>query len=108
VGIGEGGEEIIVGVGVGGNVEFETCLPYSESLERDKSKDFTCLDFSGIPTTNNTAERILRPLVIKSKLTFWSKTSNWASMMEVIFSVVFSFLAKNIDNFFEQYLQLAS
>jgi len=77
-----------------------------ESLKRDKQKYFTCLEFDWIPTTNNTAERVLRPLVIKRKLSFWSKTSDWARMMEVIYSIVFSLLAKSTTNFFDRYLAL--
>ena len=50
--------------------EPEKMLKIKESLGRDKKKYFTCLKFEGIPTTNNTAERVLRPLVIKRKLSF--------------------------------------
>jgi hypothetical protein len=50
--------------------EPEKMHKIKESLERDKEKYFTCLKFEGIPTTNNTAERVLRPLVIKRKLSF--------------------------------------
>ena len=52
---------------------------------RDKDKYFTCLNFEWIPTTNNTAERVIRPLVIKRKVIFGSKTDAWSRMMEVIF-----------------------
>ena len=86
--------------------EPEKLRKIKESLIKNKSKYFTCLDFPWIPTTNNTAERVLRPLVIKRKLCFWSKTSNWATMMEVIFSVVFSLLAKSKSMFFDRYLAI--
>jgi hypothetical protein len=49
---------------------------------------------------------VLRPLVIKRKLSFWSKTSNWARMMEVIYSIVYSLLASSSTNFFDRYLAL--
>lgn len=86
----------------------EKMLKIKESLQRDKQKYFTCLEFHGVPTTNNTAERVLRPLVIKRKLSFWSKTSSWARMMEVVYSIVFSLLAKSQTNFFDNYLALAN
>ena len=86
--------------------EPEKLKKIKESLERDKRKYFTCLDFKDIPTTNNTAERALRPLVIKRKLSFGSKTSDGARMMEVIYSIVFSLLAKSKQNFFDRYLAL--
>ncbi len=88
--------------------EPEKMLKIKESLQRDKEKYFTCLAFEWIPTTNNTAERVLRPLVIKRKLSFWSKTSDWARMMEVIYSIVFSLLAKSTTNFFDRYFALTS
>ena len=88
--------------------EPEKMIKIKESLQRDKQKYFTCLEFEWIPTTNNTAERVLRPLVIKRKLSFWSKTSDWARMMEVIYSIVFSLLAKSTTNFFDRYLALTS
>ena len=88
--------------------EPEKMIKIKESLQRDKKKYFTCLEFEWIPTTNNTAERVLRPLVIKRKLSFWSKTSDWARMMEVIYSIVFSLLAKSTTNFFDRYLALTS
>jgi transposase len=59
-----------------------------------------------VPTTNNTAERVLRPLVIKRKLCFGSKTMNGANIMEVLYSVVFSLMAKSRSNFFDNYLAL--
>lgn len=76
------------------------------SLKKNKEKYFTCLHHEWVPTTNNTAERVLRPLVIKRKLCFGSKTMNGANIMEVLYSVVFSLMAKSRSNFFDNYLAL--
>ncbi len=77
-----------------------------KSLKKNKEKYFTCLYHEGVPTTNNVAERVLRPLVIKRKLSFWSKTSDWASVMEVLYSIVFSLLGESRSNFFDRYFAL--
>lgn len=77
-----------------------------KSLIKNKEKYFTCMYNEWVPTTNNTAERVLRPLVIKRRLSFGSKTSDWATVMEVLYSVTFSLLAKSKSNFFDAYLAL--
>jgi transposase len=63
-------------------------------IRKNIDKYLTCLKFLHVPTTNNTAERVLRPLVIKRKLSFWSKTHDGATMMEVLYSVMYSLFAK--------------
>lgn len=73
------------------------------SLAKNKAKYFTCVHHAGVPTTNNTAERMLRPLVIKRKLCFGSKTANGASIMEVLYSVVYSLIAYSRTHFFYNY-----
>jgi transposase len=46
-----------------------------------------CVRQPAIPMTNNKAERSLRPLVIKRKLSFGSKTQKGADVMSVLLSV---------------------
>lgn len=75
-------------------------------IRNNLEKYLTCLKFTGVPTTNNTAERVLRPLVIKRKLSFWSKTHDWASMMEILYSVMYSFVAKFGNATFTHFLSL--
>lgn len=84
--------------------EPEKLRKIKDWLKRDKDKYFTCLEYSNVPTTNNAAERALRPLVIKRKISFWNKTMQWAQMMEVIYSVVYTLLAESKSNFFTRYL----
>jgi hypothetical protein len=47
---------------------------YKETALKECEKYFTCLENEGIPCDNNKAERILRPLVLKRKNCFGSKT----------------------------------
>lgn len=65
---------------------------------------FTCLTVDGIPPDNNRAERDLRPLVIKRKKSFGSKTEAGAKALEVILSVVWSTWRRDRTNFW-QYMQ---
>lgn len=88
--------------------EPEKLLNIRKSLLKNKDKYFTCIRNPWVPTTNNVAERWLRPLVIKRKLSFWSKTQDWAQAMERLYSVVFSITAKHKNNFFDHYLKVRS
>jgi transposase len=65
---------------------------------------FTCLTVDGIPSDNNRAERDLRPLVIKRKKSFGSKTEQGAKALEVVLSVVWSTWRRDRATFW-QYLQ---
>lgn len=49
-----------------------------------------CVLLPDIPMTNNKAERALRPLVIKRKLSFGSKTQKGADVMSILLSVCFT------------------
>jgi len=69
-------------------------LDYQSSL-------FTCLTVDGIPSDNNKAERNLRPLVIKRKKSFGSKTEQGAKHLEVILSVIWSTWRTNRNNFWK-------
>lgn len=81
-------------------------ITIKQTLQKRKEKYFTCLYVDWLPTTNNSAERALRPLVIKKKQCFGSKTSQWATMMEVLYSVVYSLFARWTTDFFSDYAQL--
>ncbi len=67
---------------------------------------FTCLTVDGIPPDNNRAERDLRPLVIKRKKSFGSKTEHGAKALEVILSVVWSTWRQDRNNFWEDLQKL--
>jgi hypothetical protein len=47
---------------------------YKETALKECEKYFTCLEYKGIPCDNNKAERVLRPIVLKRKNCFGSKT----------------------------------
>lgn len=58
-------------------------------LER-KECYLLCVLLPNIPMTNNAAEQALRPLVVKRKLSFGSKTQKGADVMSVLMSVCFT------------------
>ena len=60
---------------------------------------FTCMRFDGIPCDNNRAERDLRPLVIKRKKSFGSRTESGAHALEILLSVCWSTWHMNRGNF---------
>lgn len=62
-----------------------------------------CVREPNIPMTNNKAERSLRPLVIKRKISFGSKTQKGADVMSILMSVCFTTWWKNPGNFFSAY-----
>jgi len=77
-----------------------------ESMKKNAEKYVTCLLHPGIPADNNKAERSLRPLVIKRKLSFGSKTQKGADTMSVLLSVLMSLWWSKPKNFFAAYGKL--
>jgi transposase len=67
---------------------------------------FTCLQFEGIPCDNNRAERDLRPLVIKRKKSFGSRTEAGARALEILLSVCWSTWHLNRGNFLAALVKL--
>ena len=79
-----------------------------ESLFKNKEKYLTCLKFPGlVPPDNNKAERGLRHLVIKRKISCGSKTQKGAETTSILASVLLSLKWMNPDNFFQKYFSLA-
>ena len=71
-----------------------------ESLFKNREKYLTCLRFPGIvPPDNNKAERGLRHLVIKRKISYGSKTDKGSETTSVLASVLLSLKWMNPDNF---------
>jgi transposase len=62
-----------------------------------------CVREPGIPMTNNKAERSIRPLVIKRKLSFGSKTQKGADVMSILLSVCLTTWWKKPKNFYAAY-----
>lgn len=81
-------------------------LKIKESLRRNKEKYFTFLKHQNIPIDNNKAERALRHLVIKRKISFGSKTQRGAETTSILASVILSLKWNNPENWFKQYLAL--
>lgn len=72
----------------------------------NKHKYLICLLHPDVSLTNNKAERSLRPLVIKKKISFGSKTQRGAETMGILCSVLFSLWWKKPQNFFAEYHKL--
>lgn len=66
-------------------------------------KYLLCVREPNIPMTNNKAERSLRPLVIKRKLSFGSKTQKGADVMSILLSVCLTTWWKKPKNFYAAY-----
>jgi transposase len=62
-----------------------------------------CVLEPNIPMTNNKAERAIRPLVIKRKLSFGSKTQKGADVMSILLSVCLTTWWKKPKNFYAAY-----
>jgi transposase len=77
-----------------------------QSLRKDKEKYFTFLKHTDIPIDNNKAERALRPLVIKRKISFGSKTQRGAETTSILASVILSLKWNDPMNWFQKYLRL--
>lgn len=76
------------------------------SLQKNKQKYFTFLKHPGIPIDNNKAERALRHMVIKRKISFGSKTQRGAETTGILASVILSLKWNNPENWFQKYLKL--
>ena len=76
------------------------------ALRKNKEKYFTFLDHPGIPLDNNKAERSLRHLVIKRKISFGSKTQRGAETTSILASVILSLKWNDPQNWFNTYLSL--
>jgi transposase len=77
-----------------------------ETLHKNQGSYFTCLSQSGIPPDNNKAERALRHLVLKRKVSFGSKTQKGADAMGILCSVLLSLWWSKPKNFFAEYAKL--
>ncbi len=75
-------------------------------LLEQKECYFVCLTEQSIPLDNNKAERAIRPLVLKRKNSYGSKTQAGADRMSIIYSVVLSTWWKFKTTFFKKYLLL--
>lgn len=75
------------------------------TLKKNIPKYLTCLADPRIPLTNNQAERSLRHLVLKRKVSFGSLTKRTAENFAVLLSVLLSLKQRYQSNFFGEYLR---
>ena len=73
------------------------------TFAKNISKYLTCLSDSRIPLTNNQAERSLRHLVLKRKISFGSLTKRTADNLAVLLSVLMSLKQRFQGGFFREY-----
>jgi hypothetical protein len=73
------------------------------SLRKNTKHYFTFLKHRNIPIDNNKAERALRHLVIKRKISFGSKTQRGAETTSILASVILSLKWNNPGNWFKTY-----
>jgi hypothetical protein len=77
-----------------------------QSLTDNAEKYFTCLLQPGIPADNNKAERGLRHIVLKRKISHGSKSQKGADTMAILCSTLLSCWWNKPENFFAAYNQM--
>lgn len=95
----------------------EICHPHSldptplqrikKSLQKNTKQYFTFLKYPIIPIDNNKAERSLRHLVIKRKISFGSKTQRGAETTSILASVILSLKWNDPNTWFQKYLKMS-
>ena len=76
------------------------------TLHRNIPNYLTCLSDPRIPLTNNQAERSLRHLVLKRKISFGSLTKRTAENLAILLSILLSLKQRHQSNFFGEYLRV--
>lgn len=79
-----------------------------DSLRKNKEKYFTFLKHPAIPIDNNKAERCLRHMVLKRKISFGSKTQRGAETTSILASVILSLKWNDPEHWFQKYLKLGT
>lgn len=77
-----------------------------QSLTTNAEKYFTCLTRPDIPADNNKAERGLRHIVLKRKISYGSKSQKGADTMSILCSTLLSAWWNKPDSFFVAYQQM--
>ena len=76
------------------------------ALRRSRDAYFTCLLHEGIPADNNKAERALRHLVLKRRISFGSRTQKGAETFSILASVLLSLWRTRPRHFFQELMEL--
>ena len=72
-------------------------------LGKNINRYLTCLRHPGVPLDNNAAERALRPVVLKRKISFGSVAEKGARTLETLLSVLLTLKRRHPQNFFGAY-----
>ena len=79
---------------------------YKETLQKNEKKYFVFIDVKGVKMDNNKAERRLRHVVLKRKISLGSKTGKGAEILGKIYSVVLTWWWRDPVNFISNYRHL--
>lgn len=79
-------------------------VTYKRTLKSNINKYLTCLQNKDIPFTNNQAERSLRHLVIKRKISLGSNNKNTAKTLAILLSVIMSMRQRYQGMFFREWV----
>src|SRR3989344_364798 len=79
---------------------------FKTTLKKNIPNYLTCLSDPRIPLTNNQAERSLRHLVLKRKISFGSLTKRTAENTGILLSVLMSLKQRFQSGFFGEYLRV--
>lgn len=86
--------------------EPQKLIRLKTTLRKNISKYLTCMLSPEIPLTNNQAERALRHIVLKRKISFGSLTKKTADNLAVLLSVILSLKQRYQSSFFREYLRV--
>lgn len=78
------------------------------SLYENAENYLTCLDQPGIPCDNNKAERGIRHIVIKRRISYGSKSQRGAEVFGILASTMLSLWWRKPQNFFAEYNAMIS
>ena len=80
-------------------------IKIKNTLQKNIPQYLTCLTDPQIPMTNNQAERGLRHLVLKRKISFGSFAKRTAENLAILMSVLMSLKQRHQTNFFLEYMK---
>ncbi len=98
--------EKLVSVSIVKPNEPKKLIRVKQTLHKNIPHYLTCLSDSRIPLTNNLAERSLRHLVLKRKISFGSLTKRTAENLAVLVSVLLSVKQRFQSSFFGEYMRV--